>query len=59
MHLKNCAADRIEKTIQTLKAQDIDIVIPMHCTGIRAIAAMRDALGTACILPEAGKVIEI
>ena len=59
MHLKNCAADRIEKTIQALKAQDIDIVIPMHCTGIRAIGAMRDVLGTTCILPETGKIIEI
>lgn len=59
MHLKNCAANRIEKTIQTLKELDVDIVIPMHCTGIRAIAAIRDALGSSCILPEAGKVIEI
>lgn len=59
MHLKNCAASRVEKTIQTLKELEIDIIIPMHCTGVRAIAAIREFMGSACILPEVGKVIEI
>lgn len=59
MHLRNCDAKRLEKTIHILKEQDIDIVVPMHCTGMRAIAAIRDFLGSACVLPEAGKTIEI
>lgn len=59
MHLKNCTPDRLEKTICALKEQEMDIMIPMHCTGIRAIAAIKDAFGNTCILPEAGKVIEI
>lgn len=59
MHLRNCDAKRLEKTISILKEQDIDIVVPMHCTGMRAIAAMWEALGSACVLPEVGKNIEI
>lgn len=59
MHLKDCDAKRVEKTIRTLKELDINIVIPMHCTGMRAIAAMRETLGSACVLPEVGKKIEI
>ncbi len=59
MHLKNCDAKRVEKTIDTLKELKIDIVMPVHCTGMRAIAAMREGLGSVCVLPEVGKELEI
>lgn len=59
MHLKNCDAKRVEKTVRTLKELEIDIVMPVHCTGMRAIAAMRQGLGSACVLPEVGKKLEI
>lgn len=59
MHLKGCDARRLEMTISALKGQGIDLVLPLHCTGMRAIAAMREALGSACILPEAGKEIQV
>lgn len=59
MHLKNCSQERLQETVRALKELKIDIVVPMHCTGLRAIAAIREALGSVCILPEAGKEIEI
>lgn len=59
MHLKNCDAGRIEETIRALKEIKIDIVVPVHCTGICAIAKMRESLGSVCILPEVGKEIAI
>lgn len=59
MHLKGCDAKRLEMTISALKGQGVDLVLPLHCTGMRAIAAMREALGSACILPEAGKEIQV
>ncbi len=59
MHLKGCNAKRLDMTITALKEQGIDLVLPLHCTGMRAIAAMREALGSACILPEAGKEIQV
>ncbi len=59
MHLKNSDAGRIEETIRALKEIKIDIVVPVHCTGICAIAKMRESLGSVCILPEVGKEIAI
>ncbi len=59
MHLKNCDCQRVEKTIHALKELKINIVVPVHCTGMRAIAAIKESLGSACILPEVGKKIEI
>lgn len=59
MHLRNSDARRVEMTISAIQELGIDIVVPLHCTGMRAIAAMREALGSVCILPEAGKEIEV
>ena len=59
MHLRNSDAHRVEMTITALKKQGIDLVVPLHCTGMRAIAAMREELGSACILPEVGRVIQV
>ncbi len=59
MHLKGCSQERITKTIQALRNMEIDIVVPLHCTGIRVIGRMKEALEERCILAEAGKQIEI
>ncbi len=59
MHLKGCGKERLDATIQALKEIKPEIVVPMHCTGIMAIAAVKEHLGTSCILPEAGKVLQI
>jgi Metal-dependent hydrolases of the beta-lactamase superfamily II len=59
MHLKGCGIERVQKTILALQEMKIDHIIPLHCTGIRAIAAIREALGSCCILAEAGKQIEL
>lgn len=59
MHLKSCKKERLEATIQSLKELQPEIIIPMHCTGIMAIAAIKEQLGECCILAEAGKVINI
>ena len=59
MHLKGCEQQRVEKTIQALRDLEIDVVVPLHCTGICAIGSMKEALGERCILAEAGKVIEL
>lgn len=59
MHLKGCGRERVQKTILALQELEIDRIIPLHCTGLRAIAAIREALGSCCLLPEAGKQIEL
>ena len=57
MHLKGCSKERLKSTIQELKTVDAPLVVPMHCTGILAIAAIKEALGDTCVLAEAGKII--
>lgn len=59
MHLKGCRMERVQKTILALQEMEIDYIIPLHCTGLRAIAAIREALGSCCLLAEAGKQIEL
>lgn len=59
MHLKGCGKQRIQRTIQALQNMEIDMVVPLHCTGIRAIGLIKEALGEHCILAEAGKQIQI
>lgn len=59
MHLKGCGRARLYNTIQALKEMQPEIVVPMHCTGIQAIAAVKEQLGDVCRLAEAGKVFEI
>lgn len=59
MHLKNCPRERLELTIQELKKINAEVVVPMHCTGILGIAAIKEQLGDNCVLAEAGKVINV
>ncbi len=59
MHLKGCKKERLNATIQALKELQPAIIVSMHCTGIMAIAAIKEQLADSCILAEAGKVINI
>lgn len=55
MHLKGCPPLQLKKTIQALQEFGIDVVVPLHCTGLLAIAAIKEALGEQCLLAEVGK----
>lgn len=59
MHLKGAGKDRIQKTSEALMKMEIDVVVPMHCTGIMGIAGMKEELGERCIIAEAGKKVVI
>lgn len=59
MHLKSCGMEQVQKTILALQEMEIDCIIPLHCTGLRAIAAIKEAMGSSCLLAEAGKQFEI
>lgn len=59
MHLKGAEKARIQKTAEAIRKMEIEIVVPMHCTGIRGIAGMKEELGEQCIIAEAGKKIVI
>ncbi|MEG0961679.1 MAG: MBL fold metallo-hydrolase [Lachnospiraceae bacterium] len=57
MHLLRSHKLRVENTIKVLDKLGIEIIVPLHCTGMLAIAAMKEALGERCILGETGKRI--
>lgn len=59
MHLKGCSAKQLERTTASLQELKIDVTVPLHCTGILAIAAIREALGDKCVLAEVGKTITL
>jgi len=59
MHLNDADMPRIDETIRHLDAMDVTRVIPMHCTGQRAICRMIHALGDRCRPLCAGQTAEI
>ncbi|MDD5603667.1 MAG: MBL fold metallo-hydrolase [Eubacteriales bacterium] len=54
MHLDGVPKERLDKTIDLFIALGMEMVVPLHCTGIRAICRIKDALGPACSIMAAG-----
>lgn len=59
MHLKGVSGARVRETADAIRNMEIETVVPMHCTGIIGIAAMKEELGERCMIAEAGKKIVI
>lgn len=59
MHLIHANMNRIEQTIDAIEEMKIDHLLPVHCTGPRAIGRIRDRLPNQCIDVEVGKTINI
>lgn len=49
MHLHNASPMRIANTIQTLKKYEIQAIVPLHCTGQRAVNDLKNAFGNKCL----------
>lgn len=54
MHLYKADADARKKVVDSLIAEDMDLVMPVHCTGINAICDLKAALGEKCVVATAG-----
>jgi 7,8-dihydropterin-6-yl-methyl-4-(beta-D-ribofuranosyl)aminobenzene 5'-phosphate synthase len=54
MHLSGAGETQRERTLRELEKRDIDRVIPVHCTGILAIAQMKQRFGERCEIVHAG-----
>jgi 7,8-dihydropterin-6-yl-methyl-4-(beta-D-ribofuranosyl)aminobenzene 5'-phosphate synthase len=50
MHLIHANATRIENTIESFRKYDIQKIVPLHCTGPRAMEKLRHAFGDQCLL---------
>lgn len=59
MHLRSATDQRLRWTIRELRRFNIPLLVPMHCTGPRAAAAMWTAFPSACLPVGAGSVFEL
>jgi 7,8-dihydropterin-6-yl-methyl-4-(beta-D-ribofuranosyl)aminobenzene 5'-phosphate synthase len=59
MHLLNASQIRIANTIEAFKKYDIQKVVPLHCTGRKAMEDLKHALGNKCMFLGAGGRISL
>lgn len=59
MHLENASKTRIERTINYLMSMNLKYLIPLHCTGIKAMVQMKEYFKERCLLLCAGDSLEI
>jgi len=58
MHLRSATEDRMAWTIRELRRFKINLLVPMHCTGQKSVAALWAAFPDACQPCGAGTVFE-
>ncbi|MCP5152633.1 MAG: MBL fold metallo-hydrolase [Ectothiorhodospiraceae bacterium] len=58
-HLSGAPQDRIQSTVDDLIGFDPDIIVPMHCTGIETIDALRERAPEKVIFNSAGTRYEL
>ena len=56
MHLYGASAVERENVIAQLKMEETSKILPVHCTGIRAICDLKQAFGDDCLIGMAGDV---
>jgi len=59
MHLSKADKERVDKTISSLQKENIQYIMPCHCSGYKVIAKMSEIFNSEFIGIECGKVIEI
>jgi 7,8-dihydropterin-6-yl-methyl-4-(beta-D-ribofuranosyl)aminobenzene 5'-phosphate synthase len=57
MHLVGATQERIERTIAALRDFDVQLIGPLHCTGLEATAAMMQAFPQQFVRVSAGSVV--
>lgn len=58
MHLSSAGMGRLERTAAELEKRQIDMLVPLHCTGIVAAAKLKEIFGERCKLVHAGTVLK-
>jgi len=59
MHLSNASQVRIANTIEALKKYEIKKIVPLHCTGQKAMQDFKTAFGDKCLFLGAGGQISL
>ena len=58
MHLYSASEEDREQVVSQMVAENMDCIMPVHCTGIKAICDLKAALGDKCIAATAGDKYE-
>jgi 7,8-dihydropterin-6-yl-methyl-4-(beta-D-ribofuranosyl)aminobenzene 5'-phosphate synthase len=58
MHLFSAERARLAATVEGFRRHDVQLVVPMHCTGWHAASLFRNELGERCRFAGAGTVFE-
>jgi 7,8-dihydropterin-6-yl-methyl-4-(beta-D-ribofuranosyl)aminobenzene 5'-phosphate synthase len=58
MHLRSVGLRRVSETIRRFQDMEIDLVAPMHCTGIAAICATKRRMTDHCAVLCAGDILD-
>ena len=56
MHLYKASDETRAEVIETLKAEEVQLIMPVHCTGMKAIFELKQAFGDRCLIGMAGEV---
>lgn len=56
MHLYSASEEDRKYVVEQIAAEGLDKVMPVHCTGIKAICDLKTRLGEACVVAVAGDV---
>ncbi|NPA70630.1 MAG: MBL fold metallo-hydrolase [Crenarchaeota archaeon] len=59
LHQERESPDRIRELCQILKKKDIKLIMPLHCTGLRALHIFLSEIPERTIIGGAGSIIEI
>jgi len=54
MHLYSASAEDRKYVVDQMAAEGLDKVMPVHCTGIKAICDLKTKLGDSCVVAVAG-----
>jgi len=57
-HLRAASAERMLWTIRELRRFNINLLVPLHCTGQKSVAALGSAFPNTCHAGGAGTVFE-
>ena len=56
MHLYSASKEDRQGVIDEVVAENMDQIMPVHCTGIDAFCQMKQAFGDRCVIGMAGEV---
>ncbi len=59
MHLYSADKETRDKVINEILKENIEMVMPVHCTGIKAICELKTIMGEKCIVATAGAKYEL